>query len=139
MSTIQVETRQVQKKQAQTDFHYASKLITCVLPDDGRDMELLTLLRSEKGIVSASTFQCRGIGPRPQGEKEHSKLDASSVRVVTVVVPKEKADDLFEYIYFKMGFDHPIAGIMYQGDLLTATPFLLPEGVADELHEHHVF
>lgn len=117
------------------DHTSVNKLITCVLPDDGKDMKLLKALRSEKGILSATTFQSRGIGHKSHHGEGSGKLESSSVRVVTVVVPEETADDLFEYIYYKMGFDHPSSGMMYQGDLLTATPFLLPEGVADETEE----
>ena len=43
------------------DFPQA-KIITCILPDEGQDMMLLKALRTEKGIVSANTFQCRGFG-----------------------------------------------------------------------------
>lgn len=108
------------------------KLITCILPDDGRDSDLLKALRSEHGVITANTFQCRGVGPGT--EKKGKKLTVSSVRVVTVVTSSDKADALFEYIYFKVGYDKPIqdGSIMFQGDLLGATPFLLPADVAEE-------
>lgn len=114
-----------------TSGYVPAKLITCILPDDGRDRELLKALRSEHGVITANTFQCRGITPSAEKQK---KLEVNSVRVVTVVAPPEKIDNLFEYIYFKMGFDHPVqdGSVMYQGDLLTATSFQLPEGVAEE-------
>ncbi len=112
--------------------HGVAKLITCILPDDGRDSDLLKALRSEHGVITANTFQCRGVGLAEETKK--NKLSVHSVRVVTVVVPPEKVDELFEFIYFKMEFDHPVqeGSIMYQGDLLGATLFQLPEGVADE-------
>ena len=115
--------------------HGIAKLITCILPDDGRDKDLLKALRSEHGIITANTFQCRGLGPGT--EKKGKKLTVSSVRVVTVVTPPEKADELFEYIYHKMGFDAPIqaSSIIYQGDLLGATTFQLPQGVPDEAED----
>lgn len=111
--------------------HGAAKLITCVLPDDGRDQDLLKLLRAEHDIITANSFQCRGLGP---GTEKKGKLVVASVRVVTVVVSPEKADKIFSLIYFKAGFDAPIqeGSIMYQGDLLGATPFILPAGVPDE-------
>lgn len=113
----------------------STKLITCILPDDGRDKELLKELRTERGVITANTFQCRGLGPGT--EKKGKKLSVSSVRVVTVVTPSEKADEIFEFIYHKMGFDNPIqeSSIMYQGNLLNSTPFQLPEGVPDEASE----
>ena len=111
--------------------HPTAKLITCILPDDGRDMDLLKALRAEYGVITANTFQCRGLGP---GTEKKSKLIVSSVRVVTVVSPPEKVEELFAFIYFKVGFDHPIqeSSIMYVGDLLSATAFQLPSGVPEE-------
>ncbi len=108
-----------------------AKLITCIIPDDGRDIELLKSLRAEHTIITANTFQCRGLGP---GTEKKGKPIVSSVRVVTVVVATERVDEIFEYIYFKVGFDKPVqdGSIMYQGDLLGSTPFMLPEGVAEE-------
>ena len=58
-----------------------------------------------------------------------------SVRVVTVVVQAEQADDLFEYIFYQVNFDHPCPGLIYQGDLLAATPYTLPAGVQEEKGE----
>jgi nitrogen regulatory protein PII len=112
----------------------ASKLITCILPDEGQDMALLRELRAEKGIISANTFQCRGFGLqlRSRFKRGRHQVAAHSVRVVTVVVPADRADELFEYIYYKVRIDHPCPGLIYQGDLQAATPYALPEGMAEE-------
>ena len=117
------------------DFPQA-KIITCILPDEGQDMMLLKALRTEKGIISANTFQCRGFGlqlrRRYMGKHQ---VAGYSVRVVTVVVEEYQADDLFEYIYYKVNFDHPCPGLIYQGSLLAATPYTLPAGVLEEKDE----
>ncbi len=111
----------------------SAKIITCILTDEGQDMMLLKDLRAEKGVITANTFQCRGFGPRLRKKYRLRRQDAGySVRVVTIVVQKEQADDLFEYIYYKVNFDHPCPGLIYQGDLLAATPYTLPAGVFDE-------
>jgi len=90
-------------------------------------------LRAEKGIITANTFQCRGFGPRLRKRYRLKRQDAGySVRVVSIVVQKEAVDDLFEYIYYKVNFDHPCPGLIYQGDLLAATQYTLPAGVVDE-------
>lgn len=118
-----------------TDFPGA-KLITCILPDKGQDMLLLKALRAEKGIISANTFQCRGFGlqlrRRYMGKRQ---VAGYSVRVVTVVVQEDRADDLFEYIYYQVNFDLPCPGLIYQGSLLAATPYMLPAGVLEEKGE----
>lgn len=111
----------------------SAKIITCILTDEGQDMELLKALRAEKGIIAANTFQCRGFGPKLRRRYRGRKQSASfSVRVVTVVVQEDQADDLFEFIYYYVNFDRPCPGLIYQGDLLAATPYTLPAGVYDE-------
>lgn len=110
-----------------------AKIITCILPDEGQDMVLLKALRTEKGIISANTFQCRGFGPQLRRRfKGRRQVAGYSVRVVTVVVQEDQADDLFEYIYYQVNFDHPCPGLIYQGKLLAATPYTLPGGVQEE-------
>lgn len=118
---------------SQLQDYPSAKIITCILTDEGQDMQLLKDLRAEKGVITANTFQCRGFGPRLRKKYRLRRQDAGySVRVVTIVVQKEQADDLFEYIYYKVNFDHPCPGLIYQGDLLAATPYTLPAGVFDE-------
>ena len=80
------------------DFPQA-KVITCILPDEGQDMTLLKALRSEKGIITANTSQCRGFGPQLRRKyKGRHQVAAYSVRVVTIVVHEDQADDVCEYI-----------------------------------------
>lgn len=117
------------------DFPQA-KIITCILPDEGQDMALLKALRKEKGVISANTFQCRGFGVRLRKKfKGKHQVAAYSVRVVTVVVAEDQADELFEFIYYRVNFDHPCPGLIYQGNLLAATPYALPAGVLEEQGE----
>lgn len=114
----------------------AAKMITCILPDEGQDMELLKALRKEKGVITANTFQCRGFGLQLRRKYMGKRQTADySVRVVTVVVQEDQADDLFEYIFYQVNFDHPCPGLIYQGDLLAATPYTLPAGVQEEKGE----
>lgn len=107
-----------------------SKLITCVLPDNGTDLTLVKSLRAEKGIITANSFACRGVEGSSTGKK---KLEVKAVRVVAVVVVAELADEIFEYIYDKAGINQDEGGFMYQSDLVGATPFVLPEGIPDEV------
>ena len=117
------------------DFPQA-KIITCILPDEGQDMALLKALRTEKGVLTANTFQCRGFGVQLRRRyKGKRQIAGYSVRMVTVVVEEELADELFEYIYYQVNFDHPCPGLIYQGNLLTTTPYTLPAGVFEEAGE----
>jgi nitrogen regulatory protein PII len=54
------------------------------------------------------------------------------VRLVTIVVDADEADALFELIYAQAGIDRPGGGGLFMTPLTFATPFVLPEGVADE-------
>ena len=99
-------------------------------------MALLKALRKEKGVITANTFQCRGFGLQLRRKYMGKRQVAGySVRVVTVMVQAEQADDLFEYIFYQVNFDHPCPGLIYQGDLLAATPYTLPAGVQEEKGE----
>ena len=110
-----------------------AKLITCILPDEGQDMALLKALRSEKGVITANTFQCRGFGLQLRRKYKWKRQTAGySVRVVTVVVQEDRADEIFEYIYYQVNFDRPCPGLIYQGNLIAATPYTLPAGVTEE-------
>jgi hypothetical protein len=112
-----------------------SKLITCILNDDGRDSGLLRGLRAEKGVITANSFKCRGVSGSSAGGKSGKKLEVKAVRVVTVVVAAEVVDEMFEYIYDKAELHEEDAGFMYQSDLIGATPFVLPEGIPDEVED----
>ncbi len=107
-----------------------SKLITCVLPDNGKDSELLKLLKEKRDIITANSFKCRGVTGGTSGKKN---LEVQAVRVVEVVVPAKQAEEFFEYIYDKTDMCNEDAGFMYQSDLVGATPFVLPEGIPDEV------
>ncbi len=58
--------------------------------------------------------------------------DVSMARIVTVIVPAADADALFEFIYETAGVGRDGGGIVVQSALAAATPFALPEGVAEE-------
>ena len=113
-----------------------AKIITCILPDEGQDMALLKALRTEKGVITANTFQCRGFGLQLRRRyKGKRQVAGYSVRVITVVVQEDQADEIFEYIFYRVHFDHPCPGLVYQGELLAATPYTLPAGVLEEQGE----
>jgi len=99
-------------------------------------MVLLKALRKEKGVITANTFQCRGFGLQLRRKYMGKRQVAGyAVRVITVVVQEDQADDLFDYIFYQVNFDHPCPGLIYQGDLLAATPYTLPAGVLEEKGE----
>ena len=111
----------------------ASKLITCLLPDDGSHKALLEALRHEKQITRAEVVSCLAVGSLADAKVKPGTLpDAYLGRLVRVVVPEAEADALFEFIYEKARIGRDGGGVVVQNALVTSTPFALPEGVADE-------
>jgi hypothetical protein len=114
-------------------FHKAAKLITCVLPDDGRDKALMLALRHEKQIITSSSIACRGTSVLESAKTASGRLPVPRlVKRVDIAVPAEAAEDLFDYIYEVADIGRQGGGVLFMGPLLGVTPFALPEGVPDE-------
>jgi hypothetical protein len=109
-----------------------SKLIGCMLLDDGSDVRLLKALRMEKGIIAANSFACRGISAVGSKIRGRRFPRPESIRTVHVVVPETRASEIFQFIYERAKIDQPGAGLMFQAPLNLFTPYLLPEGVEEE-------
>ncbi len=111
----------------------ATKLITCVLPDDGSHRALLEAFHREKRINRAEAVSCLAVGSLADAQVKPGTLpDAYLARMVWVVVPETEADALFEYICEKARIGRDGGGVVMQTARVTSTPFVLPEGVAEE-------
>ncbi len=111
----------------------ASKLITCVLPDDGSHKLLLEALHREKNITRAEAVSCLGMSSLADANIKPGTLpDTFLARMVIVVVPQTEADSLFEFIYENARVGRDGGGIVMQSALANSTPFTLPDDVAEE-------
>ncbi len=101
------------------------KLITCILPI-GVAHSVVQTLKDEKQIVTANVSNARGLGKLTH-LKHRSLGDESEKQILTVVVPDDQADEIFEFIYHEARLDRPHGGLVYMGSLERATTFVLPD------------
>ena len=109
----------------------AYKLITCILPDDGSDKQLIRALKDEKQITKANSLNCMGIDTLANvslGELPIPTL----VKKVEVVVAEADADALYDYIFEKAHINRFQGGVIWLTTLNMASPFVLPEDVLAE-------
>ncbi len=104
--------------------HY--KTITCFLPA-GRAQGVLERLRKEMDIPSAFAYHARGAGLATRRDK--SRPEYVEREMITALVPTERADEIFRFIFFAAGIDQPHAGMV----LMTAAPFAEMLYLSDEI------
>ena len=106
------------------------KLITSIMPK-GTGRKVLVGLRKEHGINTGNINMARGAGMynpfarRGVGEQTEKEM-------LTVVVPADKADEIFNYIYELADIGEPHHGIIFQSDLLCASAYPVPTDIAEE-------
>ena len=111
-----------------------SKQIWAILPDDDRITKVVHALKDEKGLLAAHQISCRGLGAvgRSAPGKRFRPRRPRSLRLLTVIVPEENADEIFDFVYEKAEVNRPMGGLVFMGPLDGATAFTMPIGVEDE-------
>ena len=93
------------------------KRITCFLPK-GTGVKMVELIQSEKNIVSTNVHSGRG---------QRTAETWKEQEILTVIVDADRAEEIFEYIYFQGKLNEPGGGFIFQSDLNRATSFELPD------------
>jgi len=102
-----------------------SKLVTCILPK-GKGVSVVRALKDEKALFGAHVNSARGTG-RMTHWTERKQMAETEKDVLTVIVPKEREDEIFAYIYETAGIGQAHGGLMYLTSLSTASVFTLPD------------
>ena len=101
------------------------KVITCILPK-GRSKAVVETLSRERGLTQVDVHYARGVG-RITPLAHRGIGETSEREILTVAVPAEEADELFEYVYEVAAINQPHGGMMFMHPLQMGTGFELPE------------
>lgn len=99
-----------------------ARLITCILPK-GRARRIQEILADEEGLHGANFHGARGVG---RFSPVRSLGGQTEKEVLEVCVPADRADALFEKVYFAGEMDQPHGGIIFMTRLRRGTLFSLP-------------
>lgn len=88
-----------------------AKLITCVLPK-GRARKLHQALIDQQGIETGNWHGARGVG-REAKLYERGIGEQLEREIFEVTVPADRADELFEFMFFESDMDERHGGIIY--------------------------
>ena len=102
------------------------KTITCIIPT-GHALELLERLRTEHGVTSAYAHHARDVATHGQHATGRRQRIADESEIVTVLVPAEDADRLFELLYEAAGIGRPDGGLIFMERMLAARASTAPE------------
>lgn len=106
------------------------KLISAILPK-GVALNVVGLLKQEKGITTANFNYARGVG-KLTPMKYRGVGEQSEKEVLTVVVDEARGDEIFEYVYSIAEINRPHGGLIYMHPLMQSTEYHLPEMLEEE-------
>lgn len=107
-----------------TDPMRKFKVIHCLLPP-GRAHEALDRLREELGEASVFFHHARGGGISTRKGRESFRFEEREI--ATVLAPAERADEIFEFLFYACGVNRPHSGMVLMEKTLAARPISLPE------------
>jgi hypothetical protein len=105
------------------------KTITCFLPA-GRAQGVLDRLRKEKGVPSAFAYHARGAGLATRRDK--SRPEYVEREMISALVPAERADEIFRFIFLASGINEPHAGMVLMTTAPCAEMLCLSDEIPDE-------
>ncbi len=98
------------------DIETNNKLITCLIPK-GEGVSTISALKDEKQINGANVY-----GGRSNLFYVGKDLESETL---AVVVPEERADEIFDFLYERLEIGSKHHGVMFQCPLTSSTVFTL--------------
>jgi len=91
----------------------------------GIGVELIDRLSDKKGILNGNVMS--GRGGATSSVNEWNEVD-----ILEVVVPSERADEIFNFTYEAAGLDRPHSGFMFLHVVSHAAMFTLPKFATED-------
>jgi len=101
------------------------KMITAIVPK-GKAQKLVEQLVYELGISRVNVNHSRGLG-RITPLRQRGIGETTEKEVVTVLIEPERAEEVFDFIFFEADINTPHGGLIYQQPTFASTPFNLPD------------
>jgi len=109
------------------DYDTNTKLITCILPK-GKAFPMQQALVDKQGIYAGNYHFGRGVG-----RASHRGIGGQQEReILEVVVPADKAEELFEFLFLTAEMDEAHGGMMYMTSMPRSTIMTVPEVPSEE-------
>lgn len=105
----------------------SDKLVACVLPA-GQGPELQRRLFRELGLSRVDLHSARGF----MGSDPARLFNRLEYDVLSAIVPAERADEVFEWIYHEAKVAELEGRFLYVANVSRSTPFALPKEVPIE-------
>jgi nitrogen regulatory protein PII len=112
------------------------KLIQAIIPM-GTALPILKALRDDKALDAAHVNFARGVG-RFVRWSERRLGDDEEKEILSIIVPNDRADEIFEWVFHQADMDRPHGGIVYMTPLSHASMFVIPPelgGTEDAIDE----
>ncbi len=105
------------------------RMITCVVNTDIDAQGITQRLKSEKQILTAGVYHARGVGG--SAHFRSNMAGGQEKNVIIAVVPLDRADEIFAYLYEEGEIYKPHHGMMYMERIDCTTALNLPEDLPD--------
>ncbi|MEE2836079.1 MAG: P-II family nitrogen regulator [Myxococcota bacterium] len=103
------------------------KMIQAIIPM-GTALPVVKALREEKGLDAANINFARGVG-RFVRASERRLGDDQEKEILSIIVPNDRADEIFEWVFETADMDRPHGGIVYMIPLSHASLFQIPSEI----------